>query len=57
MIKFEITLPHNDGLSEIDSLLIDAVLEFLKNTDRTDVKFLLDGNTMEIEFILIEKDK
>lgn len=44
MIKFEITLPHNDGMTKMD------IVEFFRFTEELkidDIKFLLEGNTIK----------
>ena len=44
MIKFEITLPHNDGMTKQDRLDFHDFLDELKGDD---IKFLLDGNIIK----------
>ena len=44
MIKFEITLPHNDGMRQQD--IVDF-FDFIDEVDGTDIKFLLDGNVIK----------
>ena len=44
MIKFEITLPHNDGMTQQD--IIDF-FDFIDEVDGADIKFLLDGNIIK----------
>ena len=40
MIKFEITLPHNDGMSKQDRY---DFFDFMEGLTGEDLKFLLDG--------------
>ena len=44
MIKFEITLPHNDGMTKMDIVKFFSFTEELKIDD---IKFLLEGNTIK----------
>ena len=44
MIKFEIALPHNNGMKEQDRL---DFFDFIDEVDGTDIKFLLDGNVIK----------
>jgi len=44
MIKFEITLPHNDGMTELD---MERLMDFVCELEYDDIKFLLDGNTIK----------
>ena len=44
MIKFEITLPHNDGMKAQDRL---DFFDFIDEVDGADIKFLLEGNTIK----------
>ena len=40
MIKFEIALPHNDGMTELD---MERLMDFVCELEYDDIKFLLDG--------------
>ena len=40
MIKFEITLPHNDGMTKQDRY---DFFDFMESLTGEDIKFLLDG--------------
>ena len=40
MIKFKITLPHNDGMTKQDRL---DFFDFIDGLTGDDIKFLLDG--------------
>ena len=40
MIKFEIALPHNNGMTKQDRL---DFFDFIDELNRDDLKFLLDG--------------
>ena len=44
MIKFEITLPHNDGMRKQDRL---DFFDFIDELKGDDIKFLLDGNIIK----------
>jgi len=44
MIKFEITLPHNDGMTELD---MERLMDFVCELEYDDIKFLLEGNTIK----------
>jgi hypothetical protein len=44
MIKFEITLPHNDGMTKQDRL---DFFDFIDELKGEDLKFLLKGNTIK----------
>ena len=44
MIKFEITLPHNDGMTKQDRL---DFFDFIDELKGDDIKFLLDGNIIK----------
>ena len=44
MIKFEITLPHNDGMKEQDRL---DFFDFIDELNGDDLKFLLEGNIIK----------
>ena len=44
MIKFEITLPHNDGMNEYE---IQNLVDFLEGTNHGDLKFLLEGSVIK----------
>ena len=44
MIKFEIALPHNDGMTHQDMLDFHDFLDELKGTD---IEFLLSGNIIK----------
>jgi hypothetical protein len=44
MIKFEITLPHNDGMTKQDRL---DFFDFIDELKGEDLKFLLEGNTIK----------
>jgi hypothetical protein len=57
MIKFEITLPHNDGMTKQDRL---DFWDFLDELKREDLEFLLEGNIikqMRPLKIIIERSK
>ena len=44
MIKFEITLPHNDGMKDNE---IQNLIDFLEGTNYDDLKFLLEGSVIK----------
>ena len=44
MIKFEITLPRNDGMTKQDRL---DFFDFIDELKGDDIKFLLDGNIIK----------
>ena len=44
MIKFEITLPHNDGMNDYE---IQNLVDFLEGTNNSDLKFLLEGSVIK----------
>ena len=44
MIKFEITLPHSDGMTKQDRL---DFWDFLDELKREDLEFLLEGNIIK----------
>ena len=44
MIKFEITLPHNDGMTKQDMC---DFYDFMEGLTGEDIKFLLEGNVIK----------
>ena len=44
MIKFEITLPHNDGMKDNE---IQNLIDFLEGTNYDDLRFLLEGSVIK----------
>ena len=44
MIKFEITLPHNDGMKKQDRY---DFFDFIDGLTGEDIKFLLEGNIIK----------
>ena len=44
MIKFEITLPHNDGMKDNE---MQNLIDFLEGTNYDDLKFLLEGSIIK----------
>tara|TARA_Y100000310_G_C20014269_1_gene504389 strand:+ start:286 stop:462 length:177 start_codon:yes stop_codon:yes gene_type:complete len=58
MIKFEIELPHNKGMTQQD--IVDF-FDFIDEVDGTDIKFLLDGNIVKqirpMKIIMKRSDK
>lgn len=44
MIKFEITLPHNDGMKDDE---IQNLIDFLEGTNYDDLRFLLEGSVIK----------
>ena len=44
MIKFEIALPHNNGMKEQDRL---DFFDFMESLTGEDIKFLLEGNIVK----------
>ena len=44
MIKFEITLPHNDGMTEKD---MEEFMSFIHSLDFNNLEFLLEGNIIK----------
>ena len=58
MIKFEITLPHSDGMTKQDRL---DFWDFLDELKREDLEFLLEGNIIKqmrpLKIIMERSDK
>ena len=44
MIKFEITLRHNDGMKDNE---IQNLIDFLEGTNYDDLRFLLEGSVIK----------
>ena len=44
MIKFEITLPHNDGMTDKD---MEELMSFMHSLDFNNLEFLLEGNIIK----------
>ena len=44
MIKFKITLPHNDGMKDNE---IQNLIDFLEGTNYDDLRFLLEGSVIK----------
>ena len=44
MIKFKITLPHNDGMTEKD---MEEFMSFIHSLDFNNLEFLLEGNIIK----------
>ena len=44
MIKFEITLPKNDGMKDNE---IQNLIDFLRGTNYDELTFLLEGNVIK----------
>ena len=44
MIKFEITLPHNDGMTEKD---MEELISFMHSLDFNNLEFLLERNIIK----------